>query len=1507
MAQQRADDTSQADSEHDDEPKTFPVAGIGASAGGLQAFETFFKNMPPESGVAFVLVQHLDPNHESEMAELLQNHTQMPVTQLSSDTKVEPNHVYIIPPNKRLSIEQGVLKLAERERKRGSHAVIDLFFRALASDRGSDAVCIVLSGTGTDGTQGLKAIKEAGGITFAQSEDDAEYPGMPRSAAATGLVDFVLDASAIPEKLIEVKKHGAQLELPDGNGEMPKDDSEALQRIFTQLKSRTGHDFSNYKRNTVLRRIGRRMQVHGVANLPEYLQYLRGSAGEANELFKELLISVTNFFRDPEAFKTLETEVIPKLFDGKEVRVWVSGCATGEEAYSIAILLAEHNATLERPRSLQIFASDIDEGALEFARRGVYPDSIATDVSEERLERFFTRQDNSYTVNKRLREMVLFTSHNLVKDAPFSNLDLITCRNLLIYLDASLQEQVYKVFHYALRPGSYLFLGTSETLGTEELFNEIDRKAKLFGRNPVQAQVAFPLTPSAQSGEGEDEDEKETAAPSIGDLAKRALVQYTPVYAVVNKHYDIVHLSKSSGKFLEQPEGAPTRNIVNQAKDGLSIELRTALYRAFRRDEPTQARATTLNDGTRLNLSVELLEDAPGHALVVFEEGEAERSGETESPTDEGQQALVEQLEDELTRTRESLQTTIEELETSNEELRASNQELQSMNEELRSTTEELETSKEELQSTNEELITVNDELQNKVEEIAAVNSDLENLISSTDVATLFLDGELRLKRFTPKATEVFNLIQADLGRPFSHVSHALVKKTLDEEAREVLRTLQPVERDAETADGRSYIVHILPYRTVDNRIDGVVLTLVEVTELVDAQREAANRAGQQAVVANLGQQALGIHDLNSFTDHLVATVAETLQVDFAKVLEKLPDEDVLLLKAGVGWDEGIAGTAKVGTELDSQAGFTLVSSEPVVVEDLSQETRFSGPALLRDHQVISGVSVIIEGDEEPYGVLGVHTKAQRSFTEEDVSFVQAIANVLAQAIRRDNAEAALQSLNTELESRVAQRTSELQREKEFSEQLVESSTDGILAFDTDLRYTVYNEGMRRISGVGAEDAVGNLTYEVFPFLEEIGEVDIQRATLRGERSVRVDESYTIPSTGQSGFFEARYAPLRDAENEIIGGLAVVRDTTERKKTEDELRASEERFRAVFEQGPSATCLLILDDWLIIDANDKCEDVLGYPRGELKDKSLLALDIWENPNELAELETMIEGEDLVKELELSITKKGGEQGTLLASLELIVFGGEDHVLLIFDDITERKRAKEELRTSRRKLIELEERGRLNLARELHDGVIQQLLGINHALTQLEGNLAGNATHTNVDMKPYRQEVLKLVEQLRTMITDLRPAGLDEFGLKTTLESFVAQLRAGQGGTTKFSSRIEEAKGLSSQLTLTLYRVAQEALRNAVKHARAERVGLELSFDTHRATLKVQDDGQGFDPPSRLSSLVRSEHFGLVGIEERLDLLGGTLQLDTEPGHGTTLLATIPLDDPLKNSTEDLNA
>jgi two-component system CheB/CheR fusion protein len=831
----------------------FPVVGIGASAGGLQALQQFFAHMPPDSGMAFVIILHLSPTHESNAAAVLQQSTHMPVIQVIEAVAVAPNHVYVIPPTSDLSMLDGSIRLEERNGARERHAPIDLFFRTLADTHGTSSAAVVLSGSGADGASGIQRIKEHGGVTLAQDPHEAEYGDMPRSAVATGMVDYVLPVIELPNALVTYWRNGQSIELPIESAPLPtedmlspplpKDDGDALREIFAQLRMGTNHDFSQYKRPTLRRRIGRRMQVHGITDMPSYALLLRQQPEELQALLRDLLISVTNFFRDPEAWLTLES-LVPQIFAGKHaddhVRVWVAGCASGEEAYSVAMLLYEYASTLDQAPGIQVFATDIDEEAIAAARQGLYRETIAEDVSPERLARFFMPEQGCYRIKREIRDLVLFAVHNLLRDSPFSRLDLVTCRNLLIYLNRDVQEQVLKLFHFTIRPNGYLLLGASEsTDSVPSLFTAIDKGQRLFQRrtNPtsMSSMPSLPLTMPAVRRALSGTTVDSGSAQALAEVHQHLLTQFAPPSVLLNQDYDIVRISRGGGRYLELSEGEIVTNALKLVHPSLRIELRTALFQAMQQDMPVETRRVRLNiqgEPRLVNLLVQQLQEPEwmhGYVLVIFSESTDFSGDGLNIPGDA--ESLARQLEEELQRTKDQLRTTIEQYETAAEEHKAANEELQAINEELRATTEELETSKEELQAINEELTTVNQEMKYKVEELSQSNSDLQNLMASTQIGTIFLDRELRIRRYTASAQALFNLIPSDLNRPLAHVTHKLDYDQLSADAAQVLETLAKVEREIQSQDGNWYLARMVPYRTLEDKIDGVTLMFFDISE----------------------------------------------------------------------------------------------------------------------------------------------------------------------------------------------------------------------------------------------------------------------------------------------------------------------------------------------------------------------------------------------------------------------------------------------------------------------------------------------------------------------------------------------------------------------------------------------------------------------------------------------------------------------------------------------------
>jgi two-component system CheB/CheR fusion protein len=830
----------------------FLVVGLGASAGGIRAIEKFLEHMPPDSNLAFVVILHLSPEHESNLPSLLQRKTSMPVLQVKEQIKVEPNHVYVIPPAKHLAMEDGHIRLIEPEHQKGRRVPIDLFFRTLAETYTTHSIGVILSGTGTDGTLGLRRIKERGGVAIAQDPTEAEYDGMPRSVINAGLVDFVLPAAAIPEKLVDLRQTTEKIRVwPEGNQMPNEEDLEALRGVLSFLRARTNHDFSSYKRSTILRRVARRLQVNSQQSISEYLHFLRDHPGEAQELLRDLLISVTNFFRDSEAFDALKKLVAPKVFEGKDighqVRVWVTGCATGEEAYSIAIILLEYAETLGHQPNIQIFATDIDDGGIANARDGVFTESIEADVSPERLQRFFTKEDHRYRIKKEVRELVMFAQHNVLRDPPFSKLDMVSCRNLLIYLNRETQERVLETFHFALRQNGYLYLGASESAeNLPELYTSVEKKHRIYIRRSIAKALAY-IPQILASGRWDEKMPRIVSADrkafSYSELHHTLLEHYAPPSLLINQDYDIVHLSENAGQYLRFAGGEPTRNLLKIVRPDLRMDLRAALFAATKGEKKeSEVRNVRLKlDGEKrlVNISVRRVEQPEAirnFLLIIFEDATAPRQVETASDAEAKRlpgeiEGVVRQLDDELQRTKDQLRATIEQYETSTEELKASNEELQAINEELRSTTEELETSKEELQSVNEELTTVNFELKDKIDEISRFNSDLQNLMAATDIGTIFLDRNLNIKRYTPRAQELFNIISSDIDRPFGHLTHKLEYTHFPEDASRILESLSRIEREVRSSDGRWYIIRILPYRTITDKIDGVVITFMDITD----------------------------------------------------------------------------------------------------------------------------------------------------------------------------------------------------------------------------------------------------------------------------------------------------------------------------------------------------------------------------------------------------------------------------------------------------------------------------------------------------------------------------------------------------------------------------------------------------------------------------------------------------------------------------------------------------
>jgi two-component system CheB/CheR fusion protein len=1149
---------------------SLPVVAIGASAGGLEALKEMLAEVRADSGAAYVVVQHLDPTHKSMLTDLLGRATELPVRVAEDRAPLEPDTVYVIPEDATLRIRDGHLDVQHPAPPRARRTPIDALISSLAGELGECGIAVILSGTGSDGTQGVRELKEAGGFVAVQAPDDAAYDSMPRNAIATGLTDKTVPAREIPSVIAEYVAH-----LRDGGADAIFDRADmrqVLARICQHLKLSTGHDFREYKEPTLLRRVRRRMQVLHIDDIEEYAERLKDDRAEARQLFRELLISVTSFFRDPDAYEALDNAV-DKMLAGKArgdaIRVWVPGCATGEEAYSIAMLLLDKLEIGDQKFPIQIFATDIDENALAIARRGIYPESIAAYLPERLLKRYFRIRGNEFQIAEEVRELCIFSTQSLVKDPPFSRLDLLSCRNLLIYLKPDLQNRLVPIFHYALRPGAILLLGPSESItGHEQLFEPLDKKWRLFTRRQTEpaSEPRFPLM--SLTGDFGSRDQPGRSTPKrerdgmVAMVHKLVLEEMGPGFVIVGPNRELLYSGGRIEPFLRMPLGMPLLELINVVVPDLKMDLR-ALWHRVTSDQAEVCRENiALPEGTgrrRVRITARpLREDANGNLnyLFLFEDlgPVLQDDGVKPEPADASN---IEALEAELRSTKEYLQTTTEELESSNEELKSANEELMSMNEELQSSNEELETSKEELQSINEELETVNSELSNKVEELAEANADLENFLKSTDIATLFLDRSSRIRRFTPKAQELFHLLQGDTGRPIADITSRIDSVDFNAEVARVLRDLREVERDVQLAGGsQTFTMRLMPYRSKSDTIDGVVVTFTDVTrlkgaqdkirdlnalllaqvddlealldlapigiafaddaqcsrielnhfaqnlfqlgettappgwpndgyrifsdgkevpaedlpmqkawrtgqpvydfrgrfigdnghefemlksavplltpegevrrvicvisdvtEMIEHQREAELRERRSSYIAEIGRQSLAGASADDLIRAAPQRLADLLSADYAKVLMRAPNDDNLVLRSSVGFEVPL-GTIVPGGN-NSQAGYTLQTRQPVVVFDLPSETRFNGPALLRDAGVKSGISVLIGDVTEPMGVLGIHSRRIRSFSDEEIHLTQTVANLLADALRREASDRQKMILLDELRHRV--------------------------------------------------------------------------------------------------------------------------------------------------------------------------------------------------------------------------------------------------------------------------------------------------------------------------------------------------------------------------------------------------------------------------------------------------------------------------------------------------------
>jgi len=1523
----------------------FPIVGVGASAGGLEAFTQLLEHLPVDTGLGFVLVQHLDPQHPSALAKILQQATTMPVRDVTNNLRVEPNHIYIIPPNKTLGIVRGTLKLQPRSAHRIAPRAIDHFLEALAKDQQERAIGVILSGTATDGTLGLEAIKAEGGLTFAQDRT-ARYDSMPRSAADAGCVDFVLSPAGIAHELAQIARHPSVKaparargqswnERAGGLDEKSADGPEptGYRKVLQLLRNHSGVDFSLYKYATIHRRITRRMVLNRQDSQGDYANFLRGNPKELEALYSDALISVTSFFRNAEAFEVLKRKVFAPLLKQRSddpVRVWVLGCSTGQEAYSLAMAYAEVAEKIPRARKLSVFATDLKDANLEQARHGLYAKGLVADVSPERLRRFFSAQDGGYRVIKSLRQQVVFARHNLISDPPFSRMDLISCRNLMIYLEPSLQKKALPAFHYALKPEGVLFLGASESVGGfAELFNPLDKRQKIFarktaptlafhlpvrerapGRRPKSSLRVMPALPLRPDGAGESF-RGELNAQREADRV--ILNQFAPPGVLIDEEMQILQFRGSTGAFLEPPTGKARFDLLKMAREGLMLPLRTAISRA--KKENTVVRKENvpvlLNGRTRpVNLEVVPLKNLKERRFLILFEG-AENPPQSVQPPEAapsthpvGQQAVshrIVSLEQDLAETRDYLETIQEQQEAANEELQSANEEGQSANEELQSLNEELETSKEELESTNEELTTVNEEMTHRNLDLNRLNGDLTNLQTSTNLAILLLGRDLTIRRFTLQAEKQFNLRAGDVGRPLSDVRHNLLLPNLDAIITRVITTVREYEHEVQSANGHWYSLRLRPYLTIDNRVDGAVLVLVDITELKKTQHLVTEAHEHAAAIIRTVHDPLVI--LNSSLR--LQSANEAFYRTFRLSLGEAQDRSLFEL------DHGAWNIPRLRVMLSN------VLSRHSFFDDFEVTHTFA--KLGRRSLVLNARRLNEEGGHAKQILLGIRDVTELLAFEADL------------------------------------RRSEIRYRRLF-----EAAKDGILILDPVTRkITDANPFIVKLLGYSRSQLIKKELWQIGLLKDEAANRKAFR-DLKAKGFIRYED---LPLKSKDGTHRdvEFVSNLYDEDGSTVIQCNI-RDITERKQAQDALVESEARYRALFDLGPVGvyTC----------DA-----------KGMIKEFNRRAVELWGRtpklgdagerycgcgscrryrsagnylPNDACPVVAVLNGTvPEARNVEVVIERRKGSQITAIANFVPLrnVRGEITGAINSFFDITERKQAEEALRQARtllaehadhleglvakrtvqltktnrhlaasvqsirqgreqiqalflesqgmqkrlrhvtRQILSAQEDERKKISRDLHDDVVQTLVAINVELAVLASVAREHAPRLTGKIAHTQRLVEGSVTAIHRFARELRPAVLDDLGLIPALHAFSKGLAARH----KFKIHLTAFAGVESldeAKRTVLFRVAQEALSNIARHACATQVDVKISHAGAWVQMAISDNGQSF-PVEKILNAKNPKRLGLVGMKERIEMVGGSLTIESTAGRGTTVHAAIP--------------
>ena len=1540
----------------------FPVVGIGASAGGLDAFTQLLKRLPVDTGLGFVLVQHLDPQHASALTEILARATTMPVHEATNNLRIQPNHVYVIPPNTRLGMARGVLKLQPRTPSRVAPHPIDFFLEALAQDQHERAIGVILSGTATDGTLGLEAIKAEGGITFAQ-DGSARYDSMPRSAIGAGCVDFVLSPEGIAKELVRIARHPYVAGLaseprpprsPAGGttdpeqalpargggrraGKVPgsaparesagPDEKAGYQKVLLLLRNHTGVDFSHYKTATLHRRIKRRTVLNRQDTLAHYADFLRGNTKELDALYSDSLISVTSFFRNAEAFDLLRYKVFPALLQqpsDEPLRVWVLGCSTGQEAYSIAMTFAEAAEKFPRARNLQVFATDLNEANLEKARHGLYAKNIALDVSPARLRRFFTEEEGGYRVIKPLREQVVFARQNVISDPPFSRMHLISCRNLMIYLEPGLQRKVLPTFHYALKPDGFLFLGSSESIGTfSHLFKPVDKKQKIFSKKPAPTLTFhLPVRPTAGGRASPGQRPRAALALAGGPDAFRGelhaereadrvtLNQFAPPSVLIDAGRQILQFRGPTGAYLEPPTGKASFDLLKMAREDLLLPLRATLNRAMKENRAARTENVPfLQNGKprRVNLEVVPLKNLKeSRYLVLFED--ADRRGDPGSrEPDQAPRPLgkreesrrISGLERDLGETRDYLQSIQEQQEAANEELQAANEEGQSANEELQSLNEELETSKEELESTNEELTTVNEEMVSRNSELNRLNSDLTNFQASTQLVIVLLGRDQTVRRFSTQAGKQFHLLASDIGRPIGSLRHNLNLPDLEEFIAEVITNVRELQREVLDQEGRWYSLRVRPYVNLETKVDGAVLVLMDIDDL-------------------------------KRTERLITAAHEHAEA----IIRTVPTPLAIL-------------TADLRLQSANPAFFRTFKILPSVAKGRSffelAGRAWNLPALRRLLRAVIPRNRFFDGFEFTHHFTGIGRR-----------------NLLLNARRLDEHGGepkeillGLQDVTAVVEFETNLRRSELRYRRLF-----EAARDGILMLDPVTRkITDANPFILRLLGYTRSQLIKKELWQIGLLKDEAANQQAFRE-LKRNGFIRYED---LPLKSKAGRrHEVEFVSNLYDEDGVEVIQCNIRDITERKRAEEKLRSSEERFRALFDLGPVGVYSCDMTG-RIREFNRWAVKLWGRkPKLEHHGERFCGSFKMFHPNgrhvphaHCPMAEVVLGKIPAATDREIMVEQPDGSRLTIVVNIVPLKDkdGKITGAINCFYDITERKRAEKALgearanladyagqleqmvatrtaqltATNRRlvasvdsnrqgkeqyqglflesqamqaklrqlthQIITAQETERKEISRELHDEVVQTLVGINVELSALARATAAGDRPSSAKIAHVQQLVEGAVTAVHSFARELRPAVLDDLGLIPALHAYCKTTAAQK----KFRIRLTATKvveALGSAERTVLFRVAQEALTNVARHANATLVKVSLRAVPGAIRLEIRDNGSSFHV--RKALLTRNnKRLGLIGMRERVEMVGGTFTLLSYPGKGTTVRADLP--------------